>query len=187
MTDFATHLLISNDLKTLLRFAIRANFQNSPFLQHPARLPPKPGSCSPSSCWTVWTGISFLTLEFQLLYRPDDLSLQGFSRCWSNSPHHHPPRPLPARCLIEKAFVLHHWLVALAVRTDFLSERRNSQCGMNGGKRLRGCCPHPRAPGALALSLDRERDLEKQEEGIKKTQTRRMTACWRQGICGMQH
>src|SRR5216683_7725301 len=50
-----------------------------------------------------------------------------------------------------------------------------------------GCCPHPRAPGALALSLDRERDLEKQEEGIKKTQTRRMTACWRQGICGTQH
>ncbi len=44
---------------------------------------------------------------------------------------------------------------------DFLSERRNFQCILNGGKRLRGCCPHPRAPGALALSLDRERDLEK--------------------------
>ena len=26
-----------------------------------------------------------------------------------------------------------------------------------------GYCPHPRAPGALALSLDRERDLEKSE------------------------
>src|ERR1700687_5308394 len=24
-------------------------------------------------------------------------------------------------------------------------------------RELRGCCPHPRAPGALALSLDRER------------------------------
>src|ERR1700724_1026827 len=32
----------------------------------------------------------------------------------------------------------------------------------NVGQRLRGRCPHPRAPGALALSLDRERDLEKQ-------------------------
>src|SRR6266852_2222417 len=112
-----------------------------------------------------------LTLEFQLLYRPDDLSLQGFSRCWSNSPHHHPPRSLPARCLIEKAFVPHHWLVTLAVRTDFLSERRNFQCGMNGGKRLRGHCPHPRAQGALALSLDRERDLERQGEGKRSTQT----------------
>ena len=44
---------------------------------------------------------------------------------------------------------------------DFLSERRNFQCILNGGKRLCGRCPHPRAPGALALSLDRERDLEK--------------------------
>ena len=115
-----------------------------------------------------------LTLEFQLLYRPDDLSLQGFSRCWSNSPHHHPPRSLPARCLIEKAFVPHHWLVTLAVRTDFLSERHNFQCGMNGGKRLRGCCPHPRAPGALALSLDRERDLEMDTETeANNSQTRR--------------
>jgi hypothetical protein len=33
-------------------------------------------------------------------------------------------------------------------------------------KRLRGCCPHPRAPGALALSLDRERDLEATGRGI---------------------
>src|SRR5260370_14359007 len=38
---------------------------------------------------------------------------------------------------------------------DFLSERRNFQCILNGGKRLCGRCPHPRAPGALALSLDR--------------------------------
>jgi hypothetical protein len=52
-------------------------------------------------------------------------------------------------------------LAALAVRTGFLSERRNFQCSLNRGKRLRGRCPHPRAPGALALSLDRERDLEK--------------------------
>src|SRR5229473_3494808 len=29
------------------------------------------------------------------------------------------------------------------------------------GKRLRGGCPHPRAPGALALSLDRERDRKR--------------------------
>ncbi len=39
------------------------------------------------------------------------------------------------------------------------------QCGVNAGQRLCGYCPHPRAPGALALSLDRERDLEKQAEG----------------------
>src|SRR6266446_2441025 len=31
-----------------------------------------------------------------------------------------------------------------------ISEGRNFQCGMNGGKGLRGCCPHPRPP------LDRE-------------------------------
>src|SRR6266851_9512702 len=42
---------------------------------------------------------------------------------------------------------------------------------MNGGKRLRGHCPHPRAQGALALSLDRERDLERQGEGKRSTQT----------------
>jgi hypothetical protein len=32
-----------------------------------------------------------------------------------------------------------------------------------------GYCPHPRAPGALALSLDRERDLKNgNADGIKK-------------------
>src|SRR5216684_2425583 len=43
------------------------------------------------------------------------------------------------------------------------SKTRYFQCGMNARQRLCGYCPHPRAPGALALSLDRERDLEKQE------------------------
>src|SRR5713226_5473840 len=36
---------------------------------------------------------------------------------------------------------------------------------LNGGKRLRGRCPHPRAPSALALSLDRERDTSGAEGG----------------------
>src|SRR6266849_9765638 len=35
------------------------------------------------------------------------------------------------------------------------SKRRDLQFEANGGQRLRGYCPHPRAPGALALSLDR--------------------------------
>src|SRR5712664_1329022 len=30
------------------------------------------------------------------------------------------------------------------MRIDFLSERRNFQCGMNAANRLRGGCPHPR-------------------------------------------
>jgi hypothetical protein len=30
-----------------------------------------------------------------------------------------------------------------------------------------GCCPHPRAPGALALSLDRERDLGRTGRGAE--------------------
>jgi hypothetical protein len=36
---------------------------------------------------------------------------------------------------------------------------------LDGGMRLRGRCPHPRAPGALALSLDRERDISGAEGG----------------------
>ena len=32
---------------------------------------------------------------------------------------------------------------------------------------ISGCCPHPRAPGALALSLDIERDLEGQETDLE--------------------
>ena len=47
--------------------------------------------------------------------------------------------------------------------------------GLNGGKRLRGGCPHPRAPGALALSLDREVEMDTQTES-KNSKTRRMTA-----------
>ena len=34
----------------------------------------------------------------------------------------------------------------------------------NGGLRLRGRCPHPRAPGALALSLDREVEMDTETE-----------------------
>src|SRR5216683_6600459 len=41
----------------------------------------------------------------------------------------------------------------LAVRTGILSERRNFQCGMNVGKRLRGCCPHPRPLPGQRLSI----------------------------------
>jgi hypothetical protein len=37
MADLATHLLISNDLKTLLRFAIRDEFSKFTLFQHPAR------------------------------------------------------------------------------------------------------------------------------------------------------
>jgi len=32
--------------------------------------------------------------------------------------------------------------------------------------------PHPRAPGALALSLDRERDPGREKEGIRKERAR---------------
>src|SRR6266851_3344349 len=51
------------------------------------------------------------------------------------------------------------------------SKTRYFQCGMNARQRLCGYCPHPRAPGALALSLDRERDLEKHGEGKRSSQT----------------
>src|SRR5229473_5961015 len=51
------------------------------------------------------------------------------------------------------------------------SKTRYFQCGMNARQRLCGYCPHLRAPGALALSLDRERDLEKQGEGKRNSQT----------------
>src|SRR5712692_7180653 len=49
--------------------------------------------------------------------------------------------------------------------------RRAERAIKNAGQRLCGYCPHPRAPGALALSLDRERDLEKQGEGKRSSQT----------------
>jgi hypothetical protein len=49
--------------------------------------------------------------------------------------------------------------------------RRAERAIKNAGQRLCGYCPHPRAPGALALSLDRERDLEKQGEGKRSWQT----------------
>jgi hypothetical protein len=40
-------------------------------------------------------------------------------------------------------------------------------------EKLGGYCPHPRAPGALALSLDRERDLEKRaERAIRREELR---------------
>jgi hypothetical protein len=39
-------------------------------------------------------------------------------------------------------------------------------------RELRGRCPHPRAPGALALSLDGERDLGREREGIRKERAR---------------
>jgi hypothetical protein len=39
---------------------------------------------------------------------------------------------------------------------------------LNGGKQLRGRCPHRRAPGALALSLD----SPGQGEGSAKTELR---------------
>jgi len=61
--------------------------------------------------------------------------------------------------------------MTLRTQTPSLRARRASPTDVrtvNGGKRLRGRCPHPRAPGALALSLDRERDLEKQGEGLRK-------------------
>src|SRR5712692_10125500 len=48
------------------------------------------------------------------------------------------------------------------------SKTRYFQCGMNARQRLCGYCPHPRAPGALALSLDRE--VEKQGEGKRNSQ-----------------
>src|SRR5713226_7359890 len=40
---------------------------------------------------------------------------------------------------------------------------------------ISGCCPHPRAPGALALSLDRERDPEGQGE-VQRGKARRASA-----------
>jgi hypothetical protein len=52
-------------------------------------------------------------------------------------------------------------IVAAPERED--SKTRYFQCGMNARQRLCGYCPHPRAPGALALSLDRERDSKSRE------------------------
>src|SRR6266851_851264 len=49
-----------------------------------------------------------------------------------------------------------------SLRTCARSER------LNAGQRLCGYCPHPRAPGALALSLDRE--VEKQGERKRSSQ-----------------
>jgi hypothetical protein len=44
-----------------------------------------------------------------------------------------------------------------------------------------GCCPHPRAPGALALSLDREVEMDTEMES-KNSQTRRMTVKSLRGV-----
>src|SRR5229473_2061565 len=50
--------------------------------------------------------------------------------------------------------------------------RRARDCARNvRPSRAANHCPHPRAQGALALSLDRERDLERQGEGKRSTQT----------------
>jgi len=66
---------------------------------------------------------------------------------------------------------------ANGVSDSRLRVSESARCTVNGGKRLRGYCPHPRAPSALALSLDRERDLEMDTETeAKNSQTRRMTA-----------
>src|SRR6266478_2544974 len=58
------------------------------------------------------------------------------------------------------------------------SERRDLQFEANGGQRLRGYCPHPRAPGALALSLDRERDLERREGPPRRAEDCRLVHGW---------
>src|SRR6266446_4612081 len=43
-------------------------------------------------------------------------------------------------------------------------------CVTNSGTHISGYCPHPRAPGALALSLDRERDPGREKEGTGGSQ-----------------
>src|SRR5713101_7102161 len=58
-------------------------------------------------------------------------------------------RPTPA--LLHDA--LHRWRVAKAT----VGGKRRTQAASPAA---RGHCPHPRAQGALALSLDRARDLE---------------------------
>src|SRR6266436_3526979 len=50
-----------------------------------------------------------------------------------------------------------------AVRTS-----QTPQLGSASPSVICGCCPHPRAPGALALSLDRERDRKWTSRGSKK-------------------
>ncbi len=64
---------------------------------------------------------------------------------------------------------------AHSVRVSAPAERPASASSRNGPFdqlivfRGSGYCPHPRAPGALALSLDRERDLERKRGNQKLT------------------